>query len=111
LLVLGATASFLLWRGGTGGLVLAWSTLFFWGECVGWPIITMVQIRSAPSPPSDEKMGTILSAVFMGLFSAVFWMAFSYGLFKRAGADTNVSSSQITSRSQPQASSQSRKKR
>jgi len=111
LLVMGATASFLLWRGRTVGLVWAWSTLFLGVECVVWPIITMVQIRSATSQPSDEEMGTILSAVFMGLFSAVFWMAFSYGLFKRAGADTNVSSSQITSRSQPQASSQSRKKR
>jgi len=80
-------------------------------ECVVWPIITMVQIRSATSQPSDEEMGTILSAVLMGLFSAVFWLAFSYGLFKRAGADTNVSSSSIVSRSQPQASSQRRKKR
>jgi hypothetical protein len=29
-------------------------------------------------------MGAILSATLMGLFSAVFWIAFSYGLFKRA---------------------------
>ena len=111
LLVMGATASFLLWRGRTIGLVWAWSTLFLGVECVVWPIITMVQIRSATSQPSDEEMGTILSAVLVGLFSGVFWMAFSYGLFKRAGADTSVSSSQIPSRSEPHASSQPRKKR
>jgi len=113
LLVMGATVGFLLWRGRTIGLVWAWSTLFLGVECLVWPIITMVQIRSATSQPSDEEMGTILSAVLMGLFSAVFWMAFSYGLFKRAGGDMteHVPSPQPTSRSQPPASSQPRKKR
>jgi hypothetical protein len=37
-------------------------------------------------------MGTILSAVVLGLFSSVFWISFSYGLFKRAWGDaTNPS--------------------
>jgi hypothetical protein len=31
-------------------------------------------------------MGAILSAIVMGLFSAVFWISFAYGLFKRAKA-------------------------
>jgi hypothetical protein len=76
---------FLTWRGRTIGLVWAWSTLFLGVESFLWPIITMAQIRSVTAQPSDEQMGTILSAVLMGLFSAVFWIAFSYGLFKRAG--------------------------
>jgi hypothetical protein len=85
-LVMAAAAAFLLWHGRTIGLVWAWSTLLLGIECFAWPIITMVQIRSATLQPSDEQMGTILSAVLMGLFSAVFWIAFSYGLFKRAAS-------------------------
>ncbi len=76
-----------MWRGRTIRLIWAWSTLFLGMECLAWPIITMLRIRSATLQPSDEEMGTILSAVLMGLFSAVFWIAFSYGLFK--GADSN----------------------
>jgi hypothetical protein len=113
LVVMGGTASFLLWRGYTIGLVWAWSTLFLGLECLAWPIFTMVQIRSATSQPSDEEMGTILSAVLMGLFSAVFWIAFSYGLFTRSGGEmtgTSGPSSELTSRSQPTASSRPRKK-
>jgi hypothetical protein len=45
----------------------------------------MVQVRLATTEPNDEQMGTILSAVLMGLFSAVFWITFSYGFFKRGG--------------------------
>ena len=77
LFVMAGIAGFLLWRGRTIGLVWAWSTLFLGLECFAWPILTMVRIRSATSQPSDEDMATILSAVLMGLFSAVFWIAFS----------------------------------
>ena len=84
LLVMGAATALLLWRARTIGLIWAWSTLCLGIECFAWPLITMVQIRSSTVQPSDEQMGTILSAVLMGLFSAVFWIAFSYGLFKRA---------------------------
>jgi hypothetical protein len=45
----------------------------------------MVQVRSTTTEPTDEQMGTILSAVVTGLLSAVFWITLSYGLFKRAG--------------------------
>lgn len=84
-LLMVGVAIFLFWRGHTIGLVWAWSTLFLGVESFAWPIITMVQVRAVTTHPSDEQMGTILSAVLMGLFSAVFWTAFSYGLFKRAG--------------------------
>ena len=115
LLVMAGIAGFLLWRGRTIGLVWAWSTLFLGLECFAWPILTMVRIRSATSQPSDEDMATILlAAVLMGLFSAVFWIAFSYGLFKRAGGDMTgptPPSSEHTSRSLLPARSRPRKNR
>jgi hypothetical protein len=114
LFVMAGIAGFLLWRGRTIGLVWAWSTLFLGLECFAWPILTMVRIRSATSQPSDEDMVTILSAVLMGLFSAVFWIAFSYGLFKRAGGDMTGPtplSSERTSRSLLPARSRPRKNR
>ena len=83
-----AAAAFLSWRGGTVTRIWAWTTLLLGLECFAWPIMTMLQIRSAGGDPSDEDMGAILSATFMGLFSAVFWMAFSYGLFKRSNDGT-----------------------
>ena len=85
LLIAGGVTGFLIWQGRTIGLVWAWATLLLGLESLAWPIITMVQIRSITTEPNDEQMGTILSAVLMGLFSAVFWITFSYGFFKRGG--------------------------
>jgi hypothetical protein len=85
LLIAGGVAGFLIWQGRTIGLVWAWATLLLGLESLAWPIITMVQVRLATTEPDDEQMGTILSAVLIGLFSAVFWITFSYGFFKRGG--------------------------
>jgi hypothetical protein len=82
--VLIAAAAFLWWRGRTAARIWAWTTLLLGVECFSWPIMTMLQIRAAGGDPSDEEMGAILSATLMGLFSAIFWIAFSYGLFKRS---------------------------
>ena len=79
-------AAFLWWQARSLTLLWAWSTLLLGLECFAWPIVTMLQIRSAGAEPSEAEMGTILSAILMGLFSACFWIAFSYGLFKRAKA-------------------------
>ena len=79
-----AAAAFLVWRGRSITLVWAWSTLLLGLACFAWPIVTMLQIRSAGGEPSEAEMGAILSATLMGLFSACFWIAFAYGLFKRA---------------------------
>ena len=95
-LVAGSVAGFLIWQGRTIGLVWAWATLLLGLESLAWPIITMVQFRSATAEPTDEQMGTILSAVLMGLFSAVFWITFSYGFFKRAGRPSTSSSTDTT---------------
>lgn len=80
-----ATGGLLLWQGRTIGLTWAWATFLLGLESLAWPLVTMVQIRQATTEPSDEQMGRILLAVVAGLFSAVFWISFSYGLFKRAG--------------------------
>ena len=101
LLVAGGVAGFLIWQGRTIGLVWAWATLLLGMESLAWPIVTMVQVRSATTEPTDEQMGTILSAVLMGLFSAVFWITFSYGLFKRAGQPITASSTDATDSNPP----------
>lgn len=84
LLAVGA-GGFLSWQGSTIGLTWAWTTLLLGLESLTWPLVTMVQIRRATTDPNDEQMGLILLAVVAGLFSAIFWISFSYGLFKRAG--------------------------
>jgi hypothetical protein len=95
-LVAGGCAGFLIWKGRTIGLVWAWATLLLGMESFAWPIMTMVQIRSTTTEPTDEQMGTILSAVLTGLLSAVFWITFSYGLFKRASQPSTVPSIDTT---------------
>jgi len=95
-LVAGGVAGFLIWQGRTVGLVWAWATLLLGLESLAWPIVTMVQVRSTTTEPTDEQMGTILSAVVTGLLSAIFWITISYGLFKRAGQPITVSSTDGT---------------
>lgn len=102
LLIAGSIAGFLIWQGRTIGLVWAWATLFLGLESLAWPVVTMVQIHAITTEPTDEQMGAILSAALTGLFSAVFWITFSYGLFKRAGQPKTASLSD-TSDSHPPA--------
>ncbi|WP_455244966.1 hypothetical protein [Petrachloros mirabilis] len=101
--VMVVAAAFLLWRGRTICRVWAWSTLLLGVESFAWPVITMAKIRSVTVQPTDEELGRILSAVLMGLFSAVFWMAFSYGLFKRVRAQEGPPESQVMKKSSPTA--------
>lgn len=84
LLVFITAVVFLIQQARSIGLVWAWSTLLLGVECLAWPIITMIRVHSVTDQPSDEQMGLILMAVLMGLFSSVFWISFSYGLFKRS---------------------------
>ena len=62
----------------------AWSTLLLGLESFAWPFALMVQLRGEAESLPESEMGTILSAIVLGLFSSVFWISFSYGLFKRA---------------------------
>ncbi len=100
-LIGGVVAAFLIWQGRTIGLVWAWATLLLGLESLAWPIVTMVQFRSITTEPTDEQLGTMLSAVLMGLVSAVFWITFSYGFFKRARQPSTVSSVEATDNHPP----------
>ena len=95
-LIAGGVAGFLIWQGRTIGLVWAWATLLLGVESLAWPIVMMVQLRSTTMEPTDEQMGTILSGVLTGLVSAVFWITFSYGFFKRAGQPITAASTDST---------------
>lgn len=99
--------AFLWWRSSTIGDVWAWTTLMLGIESMAWPIVTMIQIRLEGNQPTEEQMGTILNAVLFGLFSSVFWVTFSFGLFKRTREQKVPPSSRLTndsvsSRSKPQ---------
>jgi hypothetical protein len=108
-LVAGGVAGFLIWKGRTIGLVWAWATLLLGIESLAWPIVTMVQVRSITTEPTDEQMGTILSAVLTGLVSAVFWITFSYGFFKRAGQPSVAPSTEGADSPTPAQSERSRR--
>lgn len=95
-LIAGCVVGFLIWKGRTIGLVWAWATLLLGVESLVWPIVTMVQVRSITMEPTDEQMGTMLSAALTGLVSAVFWITFSYGFFKRAGQPFVAPSTEAT---------------
>lgn len=74
----------LYWKGRTVTEVWAWSTLLLVLESFSWPVVLMIQLKALTATPPEEEMGTVLSAIILGLFSSVFWISFSYGLFKRA---------------------------
>ncbi len=76
--------------------VWAWSTLLLGLESFAWPLVLMIQLRGQAESLPESEMGTILSAVVLGLFSSVFWVSFSYGLFKRARqSDSSRSEEQV----------------
>jgi hypothetical protein len=77
-----AVAGFLAWRGTTLGRVWAWASLLIGLDSLAWPIVTMVQISRATQQPDDQQMGQILAAVVTGLFAAVFWISFAWGIFR-----------------------------
>ncbi len=79
---------FLWWRVGSITELWAWATLLLGLESFAWPIQVMIQLKSVSETPSQDEMETMLTAVILGLFSSVFWIAFAYGLFKRARATT-----------------------
>lgn len=74
----------------------AWSTLLLGLESFAWPVVLMIQLRGQAESLPESEMGTVLSAVVLGLFSSVFWISFSYGLFRRAHqGDAAVPESQV----------------
>jgi len=76
-------AALLLWRAETIGAIWAWATLLLGIECVAWPFATMIRIRTIAEQPTDAQMGEILTSVLFGIFSGIFWLTLSWGIFKR----------------------------
>lgn len=103
-----AAGGLLWWKARTITEVWAWSTLLLGLESFAWPLTLMIQLRGASATPSEDEMGTILSAVVLGLFSSVFWISFSYGLFKRAW---KVAADPPSDTSRPPLASQSAKRK
>jgi hypothetical protein len=75
-------AGFLVRQGTTLGRVWAWASLLIGLDSLAWPIVTMVQIGRVTEQPDDQQMGVILTAVVAGLFASVFWLSFSWGIFR-----------------------------
>ena len=64
--------------------IWACATLLLGLESFAWPVVLMIQLGGPSESLPEAEMGAILSAVVLGLFASVFWISFSYGLFKRA---------------------------
>lgn len=75
-------SGFLWWRAKSVTEVWAWATLILGLESFAWPLQRMIQLKAVTEAPSQDEMGAMLSDIIMGLFFAVFWLSFSYGLFK-----------------------------
>jgi hypothetical protein len=89
----------------------AWSTLLLGLESFAWPLVLMIQLRGQAESFPESEMGTILSAVVLGLFSSVFWISFSYGLFKRARKlDAALSMEQVATVPIPRANKKKKKR-
>jgi hypothetical protein len=87
--------------------IWGWSTLLLGVESFARPVVLMIQLKGRSASLPETEMGAILSAVVLGLFSSVFWLSFSYGLFKRAwrtdpplseGMQTTAPTSQATNK-------------
>lgn len=73
----------LSWGSSSLPAVWAWTTALLGLESLAWPVVTMMQVRLASREPTEQEMGLILTAMLFGLFSSIFWLTFSYGIFKK----------------------------
>ena len=76
-------AGVLAWQTPTIAHIWAVSTLLLGLESLAWPVLQMADIRKLGPEPPLEDLQRIFTAVLFGLFSGVFWMTFSYGIYKR----------------------------
>ncbi len=83
-----AVAIFLLWVSSHVLTIWAWATALLGLESLAWPIVLMVQVKRAGIEPTEDQMQTLLSAMMFGLFASIFWLTFSYGLFRWAARAT-----------------------
>ncbi|UCE63578.1 MAG: hypothetical protein JSU59_12140 [Nitrospirota bacterium] len=76
-------AGLLAWQTPTIAHIWAVSTLLLGLESLAWPVLQMAEIQKLGPEPPLEDLQRIFTAVLFGLFSGVFWMTFSYGIYKR----------------------------
>jgi len=76
-------AGLLAWQTPTIAHIWAVSTLLLGLESLAWPLLQMADIQKLGPEPPLEDLQQIFTAVLFGLFSGVFWMTFSYGIYKR----------------------------
>ena len=79
-----AVAGLFAWKFDSISHIWTASTLVLGLESLAWPVIQMVAIRQLGPEPPLEDLQKIFNAVLFGLFSGIFWMTFSYGLYKRS---------------------------
>ena len=87
-LIVGLTGV-LAWQTPTIAHIWAVSTLLLGLESLAWPLLQMADIRKLGPEPPMEDLQRIFTAVLFGLFSGVFWMTFSYGIYKRIRSQQN----------------------
>jgi hypothetical protein len=84
-------ALLLSWGSASLAAVWAWATALLGLESFALAVMTMIQGKLADREPTEEEMVSILTAMLFGVFSSIFWLTFSYGIFKkfvRATPDT-----------------------
>jgi hypothetical protein len=84
-------ALLLSWGSPSLAAVWAWATALLGLESFALAVMTMIQGKLADREPTEEEMVSILTAMLFGVFSSIFWLTFSYGIFKkfvRATPDT-----------------------
>jgi hypothetical protein len=73
----------LSWGSSSLAAVWAWTTALLGLESFALAVVTMIQGRLADREPTEQEMVSILTAMLFGLFSSIFWLTFSYGIFKK----------------------------
>ena len=87
----------LSWASASLAAVWAWTTALLGVESLALAVVTMIQGKRVDREPTEEEMIAILTAMLFGLFSSIFWLTFSYGIFKKfVRADPTSSSEKGT---------------
>lgn len=79
----------LAWKSPTIAYVWTVSTLLLGVESLAWPLLQITDLQKLGPEPPLEDLQRIFTAVLFGLFSGVFWMTFSYGIYKRTRSQQN----------------------
>ena len=82
-------AGLLAWKSPTIAYVWTASTFLLGLESLAWPLLQMADLQKLGPEPPLEDLQRIFTAVLFGLFSGVFWMTFSYGIYKRTQSQSD----------------------